>query len=77
MSGGRMNYVYSKVETAASDIRCNDYTRILFYRKDLFTVACIGFMSSNVGDLWCAGSILKDRLPKLTAMGIWFEVNRC
>jgi hypothetical protein len=52
----------------------NDYTRIIFYRKDLFTV--IGLMASlaKVGDLWFEGSILKDRLPKLTSMGIWFEV---
>jgi hypothetical protein len=52
----------------------NDYTRIIFYRKDLFTVACIGFMASKVGDLWCEGSILKDRLPKLTSSNVWFEV---
>lgn len=29
MSGGSMNYVYSKVETAASDIRCNDHKTLL------------------------------------------------
>jgi hypothetical protein len=29
MSGGSMNYVYSRVETAASDIRCNEHKTLL------------------------------------------------
>lgn len=55
----------------------NDYTMILFYRKDLFGVARIGFIASKIGDLWCEGWVLNDRLSKLTNSNVWFEVLKC
>lgn len=42
-----------------------DYTRIVFNRTDLFEVCKTGFVAQRIGDLWCEGYVLTDRLNQL------------
>jgi hypothetical protein len=43
-----------------------DYTRIICNRSDLFEICKWGFVAQRIGDLWCQGWVLTDRLPQLT-----------
>jgi len=42
------------------------YTGIIFNRTNLFEVCRVGFMASTIGDLWCEGWVLTERLPSLS-----------
>jgi hypothetical protein len=52
-----------------------NWARVLFYRRDLFTVCRVGFMANRIGPLWCEGWILEDRLDQLTHKNIWFTTD--
>ena len=52
-----------------------NWARVLFYRRDLFTVCRVGFMANRIGPLWCEGWILEDRLAQLTHKNIWFTTD--
>ena len=49
------------------------YTRILFWRTELFEVCKFGFMAESIGNIWCVGLIPTDRLDK---MHVPFEVMK-
>ena len=42
------------------------YTRILINRTDLFATTKVGFIARRIGDLWCEGWVLTERLPMMT-----------
>lgn len=46
--------------------RDTDYTRIVCNRSDLFDICRHGFVAQRIGDLWCTGWMLTDRLSNLT-----------
>ncbi len=43
-----------------------NYTRIIFNRSDLFEICRWGFVAQKIGDLWCEGWMLTNRLPQVT-----------
>lgn len=44
-----------------------NYTRIICNRSDLFEVCRQGFVAQRIGDLWCEGWMLTNRLAQLKA----------
>ena len=51
------------------------YTKILFYRKDLFAVCGAGFVTNRIGSFWCEGWIRDERMSMLADKNIWFTVG--
>jgi hypothetical protein len=52
-----------------------EYTRISFYRKDLFSVVPAGFIAQSIGSLWCKGWVMTERLDQLRQNNIWVDTE--
>ena len=60
-------------KNAVSQMENTKHTLIVFSRTDLFEVCKVGFMASHIGDLWCEGWVLSERLDQLTQLNIRYR----